>query len=310
MKRILVFFATLGMMLLVSGCVKVQSHVTLNADGSGDIAYTFAMTKEVMDMMKSTPGSEADPFEKLRKEFTAEGFTVTDLKEKEQLGIIAKKHAKNTDELIKAMNSKAVDSQEEISKESNGVFGKVGNALIIEKGFFTTKYKLDANIDMASSKASTSSDSSSTMADSMASSMASSMAGSIVDFSFVLTLPTKPSKHNASTVSDNGRTLEWPLKIGEKNSLQAEMVVPNIMNIGIVGGLGILALFGIIFVLVRKNSKNVPAQELEAEPADGEVATAIEPDMISETAVADAPEIAEAAAVTAPGSTDEEKPKE
>ncbi len=295
MKRILIFFATLGMLLLVSGCVKVKSHVTLKADGSGDVAYTFAMTKEVMDMMKSNPGSQLDPFEKLRKEFTAEGFTVTDLKEKDELGIVAKKHAKNTDELIKALNSKAVDSSEEISKESNGVFGKVGNSLKVEKGFFATTYKLNANVDMTNGKDSASSDESSKMANSM------------IDFSFVLTLPTKPAKHNAPTVTDNGRTLEWPIKIGENNNLQAEMVAPNIMNIGIVGGLGILVLLGLIFGLIKKNTpkpvyENSPDVSAPA-PGAGEPAN-------TEAAVAAAPEVPDTSPFTSSTNDDQEKPKE
>ncbi|MEI6519085.1 MAG: DUF3153 domain-containing protein [bacterium] len=256
MKKILLGLGLASLMLILAGCVKVSSHVTLNMKGGGEVEYVFAMDESLKDMASgfgSGTGVKAeDPFTKMKGAFEKDGFTVSDYKDGKNSGIKAIKKAKNTAEILAAIQTKALASNTQLSKGSGGLFETVGKSLKIEKKLFTTTYKLDASVDMGAEKSKpakpgTPSDSASEMGKKFGESMASSM----FDFTFALTLPVKPKSSNATTTSPDGRTLEWQLKPGEVNKMQTELTVPNVTNITI----AFILLMVLIVIIAAKSRK-------------------------------------------------------
>lgn len=260
MKRIIFGLVLALTMLILPGCVKVSSHVTLNMKGGGEVEYVFAIDESFRQMatgFSSGTGVKAgDPFDKLKGEFTKDGFTVTDYKDGKNVGLKAVKKAKNTAEILAAIQTKALSSNAQLSKGSGGLFDSVGKSLKIDKKLFTTTYHLDATVDMGAEKSKPKSTKPADPAAEVGKKFGESMASSMYDFSFALTLPVKPKSTNADKKSDDGRTLEWQLKPGQVNKLQAELTVPNLQNIT-VAFLLLLILIAIVAIKLRKPGKNV-----------------------------------------------------
>src|SRR5690606_30522362 len=102
--------------------------------------------------------------------------------------------------------------------------------LKVKKSLFTTTYILDANIDLSNLAISEEKD---------FIGLETAMINSI-DLRFLLTLPVKIENHNASNVTDEGKTLEWILIPGEDNPIHLEAKIINITNIAVI--IGLLAL--------------------------------------------------------------------
>jgi len=80
-----------------------------------------------------------------------------------------------------------------------------------------------------------------------------------IDAQVKLTLPTEPSEHNAASVSEDGKTLEWDLmQIGLDDELTAQFSLGGIGNLMlyIIIGAAALVLILIIILLVKRKSKN------------------------------------------------------
>jgi hypothetical protein len=94
-----------------------------------------------------------------------------------------------------------------------------------------------------------------------------------------LHLPVKPVTHNATSVSKDGKTLEWDLlEMDGRESVHVEFSAKGggaavlgsaARTIGIVAAIALIA--GVIFVASKSRAKNVPEADLpvEAVPEDG-----------------------------------------
>ncbi len=249
--------------MLFAGCVKVSSHVTLNLKGGGEVEYLFAIDESLQQMAGGFGGGMGlktdNPFAKMKEAFAKDGFTVVDYKDGKNVGLKAVKKAKNTAEIMAAIQTKALASNQQLSKGSGGLFDTLGKSLKIDKKLFTTTYHLDAIVDMGADKADTTKPGD--PASEVGRRFGESMASSMFDFSFALTLPVKPKSTNASTISADGRTLEWQLKPGEKNKLQAELTVPNLPNIAT----AFVLLFILIVIVAIQHRKSQGNKVIEAD---------------------------------------------
>ena len=83
---------------------------------------------------------------------------------------------------------------------------------------------------------------------------------SAFDLKYTIKLPNKAKKHNASKVSDDGKTYTWNLKYGKKNKVEFEFGFGSDKTILLV--VGIIAIVAIIagVVLLRKKNTNTPAE--------------------------------------------------
>ena len=88
------------------------------------------------------------------------------------------------------------------------------------------------------------------------------------DIKFIVTLPNKPISHNATTVSEDGKTLTWDLADKDTQNIQFEFSLINPLLIyGIIGGAVLLLIIIIILIVVKiKKKKNNQNTEETYEP--------------------------------------------
>jgi hypothetical protein len=149
--------------------------------------------------------------------------------------------------------------------QGNNAFSQIGRAIAIHRSLFVTTYKIDTAVDLSDANGSSSEPGSA-----VGQQMGSAMANSMLDLSFALTLPVKPRSSNAPKVRDGGKTLEWPLEVGKRNEIKAEIVVPNMLHIGI-SAVVLALLLALSFVLRRRNAAPPASRKL---PLPSQPATA------------------------------------
>jgi len=236
---------------LLPGCVKLHSHLTVQKNGSADVEHIIAIEQSMMPIITQERGK--DPLKELRGDMAQSGYTVVDYTEGSMVGVKAVKHFKDISSAVNALGDPAKNADKN-NKATLGSIGDIGKALKVEKSFFSTKYTLNADIDLAASPSSTGAQPS---AGDPFASLGEGLAQSVFDMSFALTLPVKPASTNASRVSDNGKTLEWPINVTGKTNLAAEVTVPNITNIGFTIAGGILLLIIVLFIAIGNRKKKV-----------------------------------------------------
>ncbi len=109
------------------------------------------------------------------------------------------------------------------------------------------------------------------MKDSIAS-QSSSDASVTLDMKFVVTLPKKAKSHNATSVSNNGKTLTWDLaKLEGKNiefafSFEDEFPMTYVIIGGIVAGVCVLV-GAVVAIMKKKNGKTTVSEQPKENPA-------------------------------------------
>ena len=93
----------------------------------------------------------------------------------------------------------------------------------------------------------------------------------MMDFKFKMTLPVKPISSNASNVSEDGKTLEWQLMPGQKNTVEMGFKILNITNTILFASIGLVSILLIVIAIKviksRKYTKkeNENAEDIEIE---------------------------------------------
>lgn len=81
-----------------------------------------------------------------------------------------------------------------------------------------------------------------------------------ISLKFILILPTKAGPNNATTVSEDGRTLTWVLPVGESTPMQASVTFLNPIKAASWVGVVVLVVLGIVLYhsyKIRKEAKKV-----------------------------------------------------
>lgn len=225
-------------LVLLSGCVEVEYHLKINKDASADLQYKFGMNNGLLGLVSS---EGENPIEEMRHEAESQGYKVTNYSNEQITGIIASKHFKTL---------KEVPGFEDLLRKSDSQANIKGETpLVIEKGFFKDRYHLDGHIDLTDMKGNSEDD-----LEGLGNAMLSQ-----VKMRFILTLPYKPTNHNASLVRDDGRTLEWQLIPGQDNKLQMDVVVPNVRNIALCVVGAVLLLAGVSVAIIISRNKKKPS---------------------------------------------------
>jgi len=223
-------------LLLLSGCAEVECHLTINKDSSADVQYKFGINSGLLGLLSS---EGENPLDTMRRDAESQGYKVVNYSNDQITGIIASKHFKTLEE--------ATNIEKLFINDDNQVNIKGETPLRIEKGFFKDRYYLDGHIDLTDMKEKPEDE-----LEGLGNAMLSQ-----IKMRFILTLPYKATNHNASSVKDDGRTLEWQLIPGMDNKIQVDVEVPNIRNIILCvgGGILILIVVGAAIIVSRKNIK-------------------------------------------------------
>lgn len=185
MKKVLSLAIIMVMLLaLLTGCVNVNYEVTLNKDGTADVAYIYGFDKTTLEQMGTTA---EDMTSDMKQNAEASEYEIEAYLDDKIEGFKAKKHVENLADisLEEAFSSQYVTDSEE-------------NQFKVEKKGPKTIYSQNAKIDLTS--------------------MDSSMA-SMVTMKYTVNLPVKVGENNASEVSKDGKTLTWNLEAGKVNEI-------------------------------------------------------------------------------------------
>ena len=282
MKKVERLILVLVCVLLLSGCVKMHTTMTINSDKSMVYENEVLFSSAIGDM------SQASTNETAVAEYKSRGFSVEEIKDKDgYTGLKLSKSFKNIDELSEG-NGTAVDIGEFYSKEFNDK-----KVFQLEKGFFKNKYTANFIYKVES----TSTDDENEISDDEYSSISelddeagasekveetngtdepvltigaeeegNDTLGDLseltklmteAEFTYVVNLPVAATSNNATEVTNDGKTLTWKLSSSSNNEIKYSFELLNMTNIMIVCGGGILLiLIVVIAITVASKSKN------------------------------------------------------
>ena len=233
MKKVLSLMAIFAMLLFVlTGCVNINYEVSLNADGSADIAYVYAFEKATLEQL----GTNAESMTSDMKEKSEEsGFTIESYEDDTMAGFKASKHIDN-----------AADASLEEAFGSENVKDTDENRIKIEKKGGKTTFSQNANIDLTEMDSST---------------------ASYVTMKYTVKLPVKAKTNNAAEVSKDGKTLTWNLVSGEENKVEFTAVKGGLKILPIIIVVAVIAAGCAAFFIVKASKGNKPAEAKKETPA-------------------------------------------
>ena len=253
MKKRLIFLC-LGVFLLCGCEAKVEAKFSINEDKSMNTQMLMGFDEEMIDFMMSTEETESENTESTledenlekseeleeTKEYTDEermeyirnsfqidssnyenGFTIKEYKDEKYMGYLITKTIDNIDNLVGTPDF-SLDSFQEI--DSKKIFTKDGS-----------KYKakiLVGEITNGNEEINTS--------------QYNSM--NFINYTFVLNLPNKVISSNATSVSEDGKTLIWNLASGNIETIEFEFEFPSLLTF-IKGNMFIVAAIAVVVVL-------------------------------------------------------------
>lgn len=207
-KKGLKLFGIALMMLVMTGCYKYDTGMTIKSDKTVDLKMTIAVDKKAMEQLSSSMGgddSSNDP-DSLRDslkidedEMKDNGFTIENYEnissDHEWYGYTITKNLGSIDDLL-------LDKYEEVE-----IYNEDNSTAFEGKKFFYKDgdiYKAKFVYDFSSSD----------------SSMDMSSYKDMFDFKFELNVPDKTESNNATDVSNDGSKLTWNLEYGKKNNVE------------------------------------------------------------------------------------------
>lgn len=260
MKRVTVLIMLALVLVLLSGCVQGDFHVTVNKDKSADLNYKFGFSKGMLGLMAmGEDGGSSDPIGEMKKGYEKDGFKVVTYKEKGYIGVIARKHVANVEKLTSiGVSGDAVGN----GSGKEGLF-----SYKVKEGLFQNDIRFKGHFDMTEMDTSSAEDTSGGDAGDGATDLfgdsMSGMLANAMDLKFTLTLPVKAESHNASRVLAEGNTYQWDLVPGEANQVELHVKAPNTGNIvGVsIGGVVVVGL--VLWFVVRRKKKDVVVESGE-----------------------------------------------
>jgi hypothetical protein len=158
-------------MFILTGCIKVNIDITIKKNGKADISLLFAVQDSLTSLSE---GESMTISEEEAEQYREEGWEVKDYAADGYTGYI--------------LSKADVDlSSEEVMEGAESSIRKEGSLYIIDMDLLPNEDPKEFT---------------------ESASMMKSMGG---EFIVRLTLPVKPEKHNATSVSEDGKTLEWDL---------------------------------------------------------------------------------------------------
>lgn len=195
-RRIVAAALVAAALLLLSGCVDVRYHLTVNRDGSGAVNVKVLYNDLTLLLLQETGN---DPLPRLADQLQQQGFSVAPVREQGRKGLVA---ARELETLAEAIPSFA----------GAGTTGQVvgGEGLNVRRGWFRINYRLSTRVDPAK------------LAETDGLYQLDAYVAHQVNYEFALTLPITPDNHNAARTEDGGQTLVWNVVPGRQNMLLVE----------------------------------------------------------------------------------------
>lgn len=224
-KRLLLICLMLVMSLMLSGCVRVDASVTIKMNGKMDVSVMTASTGNYSGTLGSISEEGQEKLEEM-------GITCEDYVSGDYRGVILKKEDATKEEVVE------IFAETGLLNGSASSDGEISTEVITQKdGVYEIRIPLGSAREHANILG---------------------QFGGYVRFS--LTLPTATEQHNATSVSEDGKTLVWNLADMDDDEIYVLYKAPNVVLILIVAaaallGLGLAITFIILGVKKKKNKQ-------------------------------------------------------
>lgn len=234
--QIISIIAILAVTLItLTGCMNINYEVKLNNDGSAEISYLMGYDKKFLENMGiSTDTLKNDEtMGEAKESVESEGYTTEAYEDDNTYGFRATKSVEN----IENFNI-------ELGLLTEGEQADENNKIKYEKNLLNTKFAQDAKLDLTN-MLEDSSEETSAMLNTMIKQM---------KMVYKITLPFKVGNNNATTVSEDGKTLEWVLIPGEINEVKFEATKSTVVIYAIM--IIVIAGFAVAITLIINKNKN------------------------------------------------------
>lgn len=220
----------LAMTVMMCGCVRIETDLTINKDGSAVVKDRFMMSKQLLAM------TQQDPFADIKKTKESPETQINPYETEDMKGFEATTNIAN---LENAKWNTTADTKSVKTKNPDGKF------VSVKKGFIKTVYTIDAEFD-GTKNADTGE-----KIESMQNSGAD--VNSIIQYNYTINTPAKADSHNAASADDVNFVYKWNIKFGEVNPLKLQFTVYNTGNI--IGLLIVLAVITGAIISLLKSKK-------------------------------------------------------
>lgn len=284
MKNGFKILCVMALILMTTGCVKIEIGMDINKDKSMNLSIIEAANKELLEQSDGDIADESE-LEQIKKEgfkvekyeddsmrgykftkqvnnidtISTEDKVVGDLsvnsdnkKENEYLFTVKKGLFKNTYSAIlessdaNTITDQAVTNNEENTDETNTEENYTENENTTIDGNIIDE-SIDENITIDENTTDESIDESFSQDKNL-----EQLAASGMQMNFTVNLPYKAINNNATKVDNYGQTLTWNLLDNEGKNIEFEFELYNMTNIYIAIGIGALLIIIIIILIIKK----------------------------------------------------------
>ena len=245
-KKVLLAVLMFAMLIALTGCANVNMEVIINSDGSADISYIMGYDQNFLKSMSITKEElkSDDSFDASMEDARAEGYTVKAYEDADTYGFKASKHVDNIAEF----------SMEDVTGSEAEMASN--DEIVYEKSLLKTTISQNAIMDLSAFA---------TNDDSDAAAMTNMILGQM-NMTYKIVLPFSVSQSNATKVSEDGRTLEWELNVGQVNEIKFE-AIQDYTIYAIVGAIVLIVVIALIVIVVaeKKKKKKKSAEQTNKE---------------------------------------------
>ena len=209
MKKVLSVIVMMLCIMCFTGCMRINYTVDVQKNGNADLYMTYAvmdtssMMSEDEDSESTTTVSASEQFGDEMDELKAEGWEVSEYNEDGYIGFTGVKRDIPLEDVAKEFNGTSND-EVEMSSDVFSIVNDVSN--------YTLKWDISASEEEA---------------DESAEDYSSYLQQYGGYATFTLKVPNKAKSSNATTVSEDGKTLEWDLTQVD-GTINAEFSLRNI----------------------------------------------------------------------------------
>lgn len=226
MKKTIALITMLIIMLLaLTGCAQINYEVKVNKDGSGEISYTYGISKNVLQQLNI---SAEDVISSMKEQAEESSYIVEAYENENVAGFKANKHVEDL--------SKDFSLQEAFGEEY--VKDTEHNGINIEKGFLIIKYSQNTQIDL-------------TTIDERQ---------ETIEMTYKIKLPAKVKTSNSNEISKNQKELTWNLTAGKINKIEFVAEEINILSIAIILVIAVVIIVAIL-IIIKLKKKHVTKKE-------------------------------------------------
>lgn len=301
MKKLAKIIIIVVMMITMTGCVKFNANMDIKKDKSMDYSIIYALDTTYF-------GDEGVFNEEDKKELEKEGFKLEEYNEGNYKGVKLTRKIINIDLVSSKEDAKyslsGILSSEDKDNNKNDYLFKV------EKGLLKNKYKAVLDFDSSDSDlgdmeessedydysnttqydyyteentdttdgqdyTNTTEDSSDETTGSLEDFTMSGMES--MDLSFNVTLPYPALSNNATTATNDNKTLKWELSSSETTSIEFEFELYNMTTIYIMIAAGLIVIVAVVVlaIVLIKKKKNPNGQSTVAQSVQNAQATQV-----------------------------------